>query len=116
MAEIELGLLEGGWKTLEFEPFLDNVEIYWIRRFSGAEPGVAILKYQPGAVVPRHRHEGVETILVLEGEQIDESGAHGAGSFVVNAVGDEHSVWSPQGCAVLIQWQRPVKILEDANP
>jgi anti-sigma factor ChrR (cupin superfamily) len=115
MPEATLRLFEGGWRGLPFEPFRDGVEIAWIRRFSGDEPGVAILKYRPGASVPRHRHEGVETILVLEGEQIDEAGAYSEGAFVVNATGSEHSVWSPKGCAVLIQWQRPVKILAESN-
>lgn len=107
-------LLAGGcWDGLAFEPFRDGVDIHWIHRFEAGSPGVALLRYRPGAGVPRHRHTGLETILVLEGEQSDEAGDYGTGSFVVNAEGSEHSVWSRSGCVVLIQWQLPVIILEE---
>ncbi|MBW9052777.1 cupin domain-containing protein [Rhizobium mesosinicum] len=106
-------LTSGGWKELEFGPFRDDVTIHWIRPFEGDQPGVALLKYEAGASVPRHRHEGLETILVLDGVQSDEAGDYGRGSYVVNAPGTEHSVWSDPGCVVLIQWDRPVKILDE---
>ncbi|TCL68307.1 cupin domain-containing protein [Rhizobium sp. BK251] len=104
-------LTDGGWRSLEFGPFRQGVTIHWIHHFDTDQPGVALLKYEPGATVPHHRHEGLETILVLDGIQCDEAGAYGQGSYIVNAVGTEHSVWSDTGCVVLIQWDRPVKIL-----
>lgn len=105
-------LTSGGWKELDFRPFRDGVTIHWIRPFDDDQPGVALLKYDAGASVPLHRHEGLETIFVLDGSQSDEAGDYGTGSFVVNATGTEHSVWSETGCVVLIQWDRPVTILE----
>lgn len=104
-------LAAGGWKELDFGPFRDGVTLHWIKPFEGDQPGVALLKYEAGAVVPRHRHEGLETILVLQGTQSDETGDYGAGTYIVNAAGTEHSVWSDTGCVVLIQWDRPVTIL-----
>jgi anti-sigma factor ChrR (cupin superfamily) len=106
-------LTSDGWKDLEFGPFRDQVTIHWIRPFEGDQPGVALLKYEAGAGVPRHRHEGLETILVLDGVQSDEAGDYGRGSYIVNGPGTEHSVWSETGCVVLIQWDRPVRILEE---
>lgn len=106
-------LTSGGWKALEFEPFREDVTIHWIQPFEDDQPGVALLKYAAGASVPRHRHMGLETILVLEGTQSDESGDYGSGSLMVNRKDSEHSVWSDTGCVVLIQWDRPVKILEE---
>lgn len=105
-------LSSGGWKDLDFGPFRDGVTLHWIQPFEGDQPGVALLKYEAGAVVPRHRHEGLETILVLQGTQSDETGDYGAGTYIVNAAGTEHSVWSDTGCVVLIQWDRPVTIYE----
>ncbi len=99
------------WSELTFEPFREGVEIHHIRI---GEPALAILRYAPGASVPRHRHTGLETILVLEGIQCDERGCYSKGALVVNPEGSEHSVWSETGCAVLIQWERPVKILEES--
>ena len=94
---------------LPFEPFRDGVDIHHIKQ--GA-PAVALLRYAPGARVPMHRHTGLESVLVLEGEQSDERGTYPEGSFVLNPEGSSHSVWSETGCVVLIQWERPVEILE----
>lgn len=101
------GLL-ADWRLREFRPFRDGVEISVLRE--GA-PGVALLRYAPGAGVPRHRHPALETILVLEGVQSDERGDYPAGSLILNPAGTEHSVWSEQGCTVLIQWNLPVEFV-----
>lgn len=103
-------LLDGGWREMTFQPFREGVEICEL--LSGA-PAAALLRYAPGASVPRHLHTGLETILVLEGEQSDERGNYPVGSLVLNPEGSVHSVWSTPGCVVLIQWERPVRILED---
>lgn len=103
------GLTKGGWRTLDFEPFREGVEIC---RLLKGEPEVALLRYQAGASVPRHLHQGLETILVLDGTQSDENGTYSAGSLCINPAGSMHSVHSDDGCVVLIQWEKPVKILE----
>ena len=105
-------LLSGGWRDLAYEHFREGIDVAWLSRGATGEPSVAILKYWPGARVPRHRHAGLETIVVLQGVQSDEHGDYDAGTLVLNAVGTEHSVWSTEGCVVLIQWDLPVVILE----
>ena len=102
-------LLDGGWQQLSFGPFRAGVEICsLVSADDDTQPAVALLRYAPGASVPAHRHTGMETIVVLEGSQQDERGIYPAGSLVINHVGSVHSVQSPQGCVVLIQWDRPV--------
>lgn len=108
-------LLNGGWRKLPFEPFRDGVEICHLHRdTTGAtdSPHWALLRYAPGARVPEHLHTGLETILVLEGAQGDAFGTYEAGTMVLNAEGSRHAVYAAQGCVVLIQWQRPVQILD----
>jgi anti-sigma factor ChrR (cupin superfamily) len=90
--------------------------VHWLQKGTGDEPSVAILKYLPGARVPKHRHAGLETILVLDGIQCDEKGNYPAGTFILNPMGTEHTVWTEMGCAVLIQWAKPVIILEQEHP
>lgn len=104
------GLLQGGWREAAFGPFREGVEIV---RIAGDPAGasVALLRYQPGASVPTHEHMGLETILVLEGSQADERGVYRAGSMSINEAGTQHSVWSDEGCVVLIHWEKPVRIL-----
>lgn len=72
---------------------------------------VALLRYEPGASVPRHVHRGRETIYVLEGVQEDDTGIHPTGTWLANPPGTRHSIRSPQGCLVLIQWSQPVEFL-----
>ena len=101
---------EVGWKSFDFEAFRKGIEIC---KLFPEDPLVALLRYEPGASVPKHQHKGLETILVLEGEQSDEHGNYSAGSLVLNPEDSIHSVWSNTGCVVLIQWERPVLFLED---
>lgn len=105
-------LLSGGWRDLAFQPFREGVDIFPI---CSGEPAVALLRYAPGAGVPRHRHAGLETLMVLDGAQSDERGRYVAGTFVVNPEGSSHSVWSDIGCVVLIQWARPVQFIDEGT-
>ena len=102
-------LINGGWKDMLFRPFRDGVDISEIKT---GTPAVALLRYQPDASIPYHMHRGLETILVLEGVQSDEFGDYPAGSVILNPEGTKHSVWSTEGCVVLIHWQQPVQFLE----
>lgn len=96
--------------SLSFQELRPGVDIHVLHEApDGAR--AAILRYQPGAVVPAHKHEGYEYIYVLEGEQSDERGRYSAGTFVVNEPGHTHQVTSEKGCVVLILWMRPVVFL-----
>ncbi|MDF1854597.1 cupin domain-containing protein [Pseudooceanicola sp.] len=101
--------LPDGWADQPFEPFHPGVEI--MRLWQGG-PDVALLRYAPGASVPRHRHRGLETILVLSGSQSDDKGRYFQGALLFNPAGSEHRVWSEDGCTVLIQWERPVEFID----
>jgi anti-sigma factor ChrR (cupin superfamily) len=105
-----LDIVGGGWRELAFTPFRDGIEVCHLIE---GEPGVAVLRYAPGATVPRHRHTGLETVLVLEGSQRDERGVYGPGAVVFNTAGSVHDVVSDDGCVVLIQWHRPIQFLDD---
>lgn len=103
-------ILAGGWRDLTFEPFRDGVEICLLGEGDG--PQWALLRYSAGASVPRHRHTGLETIIVLDGSQSDAHGTYSAGTMVLNPEGTCHAVRSETGCVVLIQWERPVEFVE----
>lgn len=109
------GLVNDGWRRLAYEHFRDGIEVCWLLKGPPTGPSVAILRYQAGAGVPRHRHAGLETITVLEGVQSDENGDYPAGSVVLNAPGSEHSVWTKAGCVVLIQWNLPVVFVSEGT-
>jgi anti-sigma factor ChrR (cupin superfamily) len=91
-----------------WEPFRSGVEIARIYGDGTSGPAAALLRYAPGAEVPRHAHTGFEHIVVLSGSQSDERGTYGAGSVLIHAEGTEHTVVSPGGCVVLAFWYSPV--------
>lgn len=99
-------LINGGWNSLDFVPFREGIEIAKILE---GEPALAILRYQPGATVPAHRHPAPETVLVLEGSQTDDNGHYPTGTLIVNTTGSSHNVWSTDGCVVLVQWAKPIE-------
>jgi anti-sigma factor ChrR (cupin superfamily) len=103
---LDLATLKRGWKVMR--PGVD------IRHLAGGKvegPTAALLRYAPGARVPKHRHAGFEVIYVLDGAQSDERGSYPAGTLIVNPVGGSHSVWSDDGCLVLIVWERSIEFL-----
>jgi anti-sigma factor ChrR (cupin superfamily) len=91
-----------------FEPFREGVEKARLFYDEASGQEVALLRYRPGAGVPRHTHTGHEYILVLDGSQRDERGTYPAGTLVANPPGTGHSVSSDEGCVILGFWQRPV--------
>ena len=58
----------------------------------GAQGLVELLCAEPGAKLPRHRHEGEEFVLVLQGGLRDESGRFGVGDI---AIGDGSMAHEP---------------------
>ncbi|MEM6445381.1 MAG: cupin domain-containing protein [Cyanobacteria bacterium J06642_2] len=97
------------YQDLPWQPFRPGVDIHYLYR---AESGAsaALLRYQPGAQVPQHRHTGHEHIIVLSGSQSDERDRYSAGTVVINPPDTEHDVMSVDGCIVLIIWEKPVEL------
>jgi anti-sigma factor ChrR (cupin superfamily) len=96
-----------------WQAFREGVEIHRLWGDASGESGV-LLRYAPGGMVPAHRHEAVEEIYVLSGAQRDQRGVYPAGAHVVNPAGSSHTVESPNGCLVLVIWQKPNTWLEPA--
>src|SRR5207245_10864042 len=59
------------------------------------------MRYEPGAVIPRHRHVGDEQIFVLDGSVSDDTGTRAAGDYARRPPGCVHSVRSAGGALVL---------------
>jgi anti-sigma factor ChrR (cupin superfamily) len=77
----------------------------------------ALMRFEPGAVLPDHEHVGIEQTYVLEGHLVDKEGpAKGieakAGEFVWREAGSRHVAWCPQGGLMLAIFQVPNKFFE----
>lgn len=78
---------------------------------------VALVRLDPGAEIPVHRHPAHEHIFVLAGKIRDSgapdgAGEFGAGTYLMNPASSSHRLWSQGGCLVLIHWLGPVRFLE----
>jgi anti-sigma factor ChrR (cupin superfamily) len=91
-----------------WQSFRPGIEIQRLYGDPAVGAAGALLRYQPGASLPRHEHIGHEWIWVLAGSQRDEHGEYAAGTLVVNTPGSKHALDSPMGCIVLVNWDAPV--------
>jgi len=91
-----------------WQPFRVGVEIHRIYGDGAQGAAAALLRYAPGARVPRHQHAGLEHIVVLLGSQRDAGGTYGVGTCLMHAPGTTHDIVSDQGCVVLALWAEPV--------
>jgi anti-sigma factor ChrR (cupin superfamily) len=90
-------LNELGWT--EFRPGLRQKRI-WEDEPSGRR--AMLVRFEPGALIPKHRHVGEELVFVIEGATADESGAVTAGNFSCRPNGCVHSVSSKNGATALL--------------
>ena len=105
-------------ELLDIDP--DRADLVW----EELQPGVAVcmlhgdrrrgcstalLRYKPGASVPRHTHTGHEHLLILRGSQRDDNGTYRQGTFLINRPHGGHRVSSEEGCLVLAIWEAPVR-------
>ncbi|MEM7082289.1 MAG: cupin domain-containing protein [Pseudomonadota bacterium] len=64
---------------------------------------VALVRWQAGTRFHRHRHQGGEEILVLEGTFQDEHGDYPAGTWLRSPHGSEHRPRSDEGCLIYVK-------------
>ena len=84
--------------------------VFWKVLWQDGEGRKAILmRYEPGATIPRHRHVGDEQIWVLEGSIADEAGVSRAGTYARRPPGCVHSVRSESGALVLAVTSGPTE-------
>jgi anti-sigma factor ChrR (cupin superfamily) len=75
--------------------------VFWNVLWEEGDRKAVLVRYAPGAVIPRHRHLGDEQIFVLEGSVSDDTGTCTAGNYARRPPGCVHTVRSEQGALVL---------------
>ncbi len=105
LADLSQRVLDPDFEWTAFRP---GVDIHRLYGDAQSGPAAALLHYEAGAAIPYHRHQGYEHIFILHGTQVDHRGTHRAGTLVVNSPGTGHEVRSPDGCVVLVIWERRV--------
>ena len=96
--------------------FHPGVEIHWLYREGNNGSSAALIRYQPGASIPLHEHQGFEHIYILKGSQTDGDGALKEGGLMVHPPGTRHRIASADGCLVLAIYEKPAKFgIEDGK-
>jgi anti-sigma factor ChrR (cupin superfamily) len=75
--------------------------VHWKILWEEGDRRTVLVRYEPGAVIPRHRHLGDEQIFVLEGSVSDDTGTCTAGNYARRPPGCVHTVSSRDGALVL---------------
>lgn len=66
-----------------------------------------LLKLEPGAYIPFHKHPELEQSLVLEGSVEDHDGVAMAGDYVWRTRGSMHDNRSPNGAVLFAVYRKP---------
>jgi anti-sigma factor ChrR (cupin superfamily) len=66
-----------------------------------------LLKWEPGASLPMHKHPEIEQTYVLEGSFYDHDGICRAGEYVWRQVGSLHETRSNEGAIILAIYRKP---------
>jgi anti-sigma factor ChrR (cupin superfamily) len=77
----------------------------------------ALMRFEPGTVLPDHEHVKIEQTYVIEGHLVDREGPEKGLSvskddFVWRPAGSRHSAWCPEGGLILAMFQIPNKFFE----
>jgi anti-sigma factor ChrR (cupin superfamily) len=90
--------------------------ITWKLLWEEQDRRAVLVRYAPGAVIPRHRHLGDEQIFVLEGSVSDDTGTCTAGNFARRPPGCVHTVHSAGGALVLALIGGPTEPVPETPP
>lgn len=91
------------WKPTQFE----GIEIKVLYEDKEKGEMTCLLKWQPGATLPFHRHPEIEQSFVLEGSFSDHDGTAHAGEYVWRRAESKHETYSEEGCVILAVYRKP---------
>jgi anti-sigma factor ChrR (cupin superfamily) len=91
------------WQPSQF----DKIAMKVLYRNDEQGEMTVLLKWEPGAVLPFHRHPEIEQSWVLEGSFYDHDGICRAGQYVWRRPGSMHETRTDEGCLLLAIYRKP---------
>ena len=91
------------WEPTQFEGI--SVKVLYEDKAKGEM--TCLLKWEPGATLPMHKHPEIEQTYVVEGSFYDHDGICRAGEFVWRRVGSFHETHSDEGAIILAVYRKP---------
>ena len=103
--------------TMEWRPFEDapGVSYKVLRHHAGRHGITLLLRFDPGASYPSHRHPQGEEVFVLEGSYEDGGQRYGAGCFLFHEPGSVHRPRSREGCVLLVSLPAHIETVPDPS-
>ena len=104
-------------KELDWQPLVEEgvdtrgIAVKQLRCQSNGRPPSFLLRFDPGASYPEHRHPKGEEVFVLSGEVHFDSIHLREGDYLYTAPGQTHAVRSETGCEMLFLVPTEVEIL-----
>ena len=97
------------WEETNFDGV--NVKTLLLDKSSGLL--TALIRMEPGAILPDHEHMLIEQTFVIEGHLVCGEGECKAGNFVWRPASSRHTAWSPNGGIMLGIFQVPNKFFRN---
>jgi quercetin dioxygenase-like cupin family protein len=94
---------EMDWKPTQFEK--TSIKVLYEDETKGEM--TCLIKLEPGAHIPFHKHPELEQALVLEGSMYDHDGICRAGEFVWRKPNSFHENHSDEGAVILAIYRKP---------
>ena len=91
------------WTRTQFEKTW--IKVLYEDKFKGEM--TCLLKLEPGAHIPFHKHAELEQTLVLEGSVYDHDGICRAGEFVWRKPNSFHENHSDEGAVIFAVYRKP---------
>jgi anti-sigma factor ChrR (cupin superfamily) len=94
---------EMDWKPTRFDKV--SIKVLYEDRERGEM--TCLLKLEPGAHIPFHKHPEIEQSLVLEGSVEDHDGVATAGDYIWRIPGSMHENFSSNGAVLFAVYRKP---------
>jgi anti-sigma factor ChrR (cupin superfamily) len=91
------------WERTQF----DGISIKVLYEDKAKGEMTCLLKWEPGATLPMHKHPEIEQTYVVEGSFYDHDGICRAGEFAWRRVGSFHETRSDEGAVILAIYRKP---------
>lgn len=95
-------------ETLDWEPSqFEKISMKVLYRNDDEGEMTVLLKWEPGAVLPFHKHPEIEQSYVISGSFYDHDGICRAGQYVWRKPGSLHETRTDEGCVLFAVYRKP---------
>jgi hypothetical protein len=96
-----------------WEPYVDGITISNIDLDLISRQIYCFVRLEPGAKFPRHRHAGLEELLMLEGDLIIDGDIYYPGDYICSQPGSVHQPRTDGGCLVIARSSIDDEVIDD---